>query len=488
MSHKLLSTESLVESPFIIVKIGTYTFGNYTGSMSRVRYPNYMKSIQVKKINGAVNTYTINMVYPITENDDPNFFEAVFSSVSNNREIVISYGDWSCPTNIYKSERALITNVKSGVDFAGSKITYTITAVSNSVSLTAATYDFPGRVAKPSDVIKEFLSSQRYNITDIFTGMKNMNSFALADLIDSNDKTVELSPQTSTTLLGYLKYLTSCMSNANDDPNSVLKGSIYLMAIFDDVDNEFGGPYFRIKEVSTANDIQSSTAADTFEVDVGYPGDNFVTSFSVNTDEQWSILYDIGATASQSFYTYKINNNGEMETEWSPSIARNKSSKTIQEQNKTWWTKVTQFPITATLRIKGLVRPAMLMSYVKINAYFYGRKHISSGYYIITGQTDTIDANGYKTELTLVRLREDSASISDIVKNSSGASSIRTSASGASHYHKMGVNAISDKSSVHMSSSDVSHGGHSGIITGADKSSVHIASSGNSFGGHGGNL
>ena len=49
------------------------------------------------------------------------------------------------------------------------------------------------------------------------------------------------------------------------------------------------------------------------------------------------------------------------------------------------------------------------MSYVKINTYFFGRKHISSGLYIITKQEDQIDGNGYKTTLSITRISGDEA-------------------------------------------------------------------------------
>ena len=70
---KLLSYGSLVESPMIVVRIGEYTFGQYskkgslgTNSSIKVTYPNYMQSVNVTKIAGAVNNYTISMVYAIT--------------------------------------------------------------------------------------------------------------------------------------------------------------------------------------------------------------------------------------------------------------------------------------------------------------------------------------------------------------------------------------------------------------------------------------
>ena len=68
---------------------------------------------------------------------------------------------------------------------------------------------------------------------------------------------------------------------------------------------------------------------------------------------------------------------------------------------------MTQFPITATMTIKGLVRPAMLMTYIRVNAFFYGQRHISSGLYIVTKQEDRADQAGYRTTLTLQRIAGD---------------------------------------------------------------------------------
>lgn len=52
---------------------------------------------------------------------------------------------------------------------------------------------------------------------------------------------------------------------------------------------------------------------------------------------------------------------------------------------------MTQFPIKATMTIKGLLRASILMSYIRVNVYFFGRKHTSSGIYAITKQEDKID-------------------------------------------------------------------------------------------------
>lgn len=70
--------------------------------------------------------------------------------------------------------------------------------------------------------------------------------------------------------------------------------------------------------------------------------------------------------------------------------------------------KVTEFPITAQITIKGLLKPSLLMSEIKLNVMFYGSRHISSGYYVITNQEDTVNQQGYSTTLSLLRVRGES--------------------------------------------------------------------------------
>jgi len=97
----LLSSSTLVESPFIIAQIGEYTFGSYTrdgnynqtDSPIHVQYPNYMNSIEIVKTNGTLNTYVLSMIYQISEANDPNLIDRILSTVSDTREITLSYGD-----------------------------------------------------------------------------------------------------------------------------------------------------------------------------------------------------------------------------------------------------------------------------------------------------------------------------------------------------------------------------------------------------------
>lgn len=409
----LLSYPSLVEAPFISVRIGDYTFGAYTSTSKkpnyispvRVTYPNFMKSLSVVKTNGIVNVYTINMVYQIRQGDDPNLLEKVFGSASRTRDIYITYGDCASPSFVYKEEKALITKVSSSVNFNGSNISYTINCTSTAMGAQAGTHSFPAYTGKPSDVIKRLLSSEQYGLLDIFYGMRDNALVQRYGLLLANDKSVKIEQKNNINILDYLNYLVGCMSDVNDPQDSALKKSRYYLNIVDDIRNAFRGPYFKITEVKS--DANYSSVPNLFEVDVNVPEKNFVTEFRITSDDSWSILYDYSQKLQQPSYVYRLNGDGKMTTEYSPTITKSGEFLRTTEAEKTWWTNMTQFPISATLTIKGLLRPAILMSYVKVNSYFYGQRHISSGLYIITKQVDSVGANGYKTTLSLTRIGGD---------------------------------------------------------------------------------
>ena len=410
---KLNSVPTLVESPFIIVTIGKYTLGSYTGNktttslgmLAQVNFPNFVNSLNITKVNGTVNTYTIGIVYQIAPGDDPNLIDKIFSSVSATRNLSLSYGDWRNPASIYKEETALITNVTSSLDMSASKITYTVQCVSDALSLASAVYDFPAREAKPSDIIKEMLKDVSYGLLSVFKGMVDFQRVLTNGLIASNDKKVKIEARQNMNIIEYLNFLVDAMTPVDSKgEDTIIQAGNYFLAIHDDITNAVGGTYFEVKEVKADTKVSNY---DVYEVDVGYPGDNFVTQFSLTNNQQYTILYDYAGKIEQTKYIYSIDNNGQLSTQYAPSIARSKSLYKVTEQNKGWWSKVTQFPIEATLTIKGLTRPSILMSQVRINTVMYGQKHISSGLYIITKHQDKLDSNGYTTTLTLLRIGGD---------------------------------------------------------------------------------
>lgn len=413
--QSLISTTSRVEVPYISVQIGEYSFGLYNRRKEnillngkyyqaiKVQYPNYLKSLSVQKVNGKLNTYTLKMDYPITENDDPDLINKILSSVSKSRKIVFTYGDCATPSFMYREEEALITKVTSSMDVVNSKISYQITAVSSAMGLQAGIRNFPyKRSAKPSDIIKELLKDKTSGLQEIFYGMHDFNQVMQLGLIPGDDKPTEILAKTDISVLDYMKYLVECMSSMNDSASSVQKTVRYVLTMHDDTSNVLDGPYFKITKVY--NQVQTNTSIDYYTIDIGYPNKDIVLDFSVDDDEAYSILYDYSQKLSFSDYVYRIGDDGNIDKAFSPPLTNSPSYLLMTNQEKTWWSQMTQYPITATLKLKGLLRAAVLMSYIKVNVYFFGKKHSSSGVYIITKQVDDISESGYSTVLSLVRI------------------------------------------------------------------------------------
>lgn len=409
----LLNSPSRVEIPYIKVQIGTYVFGVYSKTSAKeidekgfykaakLVYPNYVKSLQIVKINGKVNQYTLVLVYPITANDDPNFFEKIFSSVSKSRKIIFSYGDMSMPTYIYKNEEAIITDVRTQFNIASSTITYTVSAVSSAALLSSGVYTFMASPfpVKPSDKIKELLTNSYYGLSEVFYGMKDKAAVERMNLIPGDDKAVKLETKTNISALDYLSYLVSCMIPASAPLYEVKQRDIYILTILDDTSGELGGPYFKISKA-----ISKITRPDAYYIDIGYPTANIVLDFQLQNQENFSIFYDWQKKLNTEEYTYRIDDEGNLELEYAPIISSKNDYYRTRIEDQTWWTKITEYPVSATITLKGLLRPAILMTYVNLNVYFFGWKHISSGTYIVTKQVDRIDESGSVTTLSLTRV------------------------------------------------------------------------------------
>lgn len=416
----LLESPNRVVTPFIKVKIGAYDFGIFSesskvekigGAIYKIynfQYPNYIQELQVKKINGQVNEYTLQIKYPITESSDPNFFEKVFSSVSEDRSIIFSYGDMSAPNFLYKDESAIITKVQNSFDLNSACITYTVSATSKVALTTASAYNFTSKewtgYKKPSDLIKKILKQNtKFGLLDVFTGMRNTSLVESYGLIASDDIIVNLEAQTNMTALDYIKYLVSSMRRNSDN-------NLYTITVIDDTSDIFGGPYFKV-----VNAMNSSNSLDTYELDIGYPSSNIVTSFTIDNNESYSILYNFDKKLNTNEYITRIADDGTTKTIYSPNISSKNDEQITHTNDYNWWVNVTEYPISAVIQIKGILRPAILMSKLKLNVLFYGRAHISSGTYIITKQVDTIKSDGCWTTLNLVRVAGDTENYKEIL-------------------------------------------------------------------------
>jgi hypothetical protein len=416
----LLSSQARIQVPWIKVTIGDYTFGVFDEKTKAwgksqagffqsfsVQYPQFIEQLQIEKINGQVNKYTLTIKYPITQYDDPNFFEKVFSSVSRSRKIIFTYGDAETPAYIYKDEEAIITNVRQNFNLLnqGSSITYTVSAVSSAALCTdgSLTLLAPGNKVKPSDEIKKLFRSNK-SLQNTFTGMKMSD---LDILIAGDDMPVTLESKHNTSALDYINYLVGCMIPAGSQPGHIKE--IYALTIYDDSitnsDKNMSkkGPYFKVTKVSTVMD-----QSDAYEIDIGINTSTIVREFTIEEDKNYSIYYEYQNLNHPENFVRRINGDGQWEDVFAPtSMARPGGFKT-SPSDQTWWTKATQFPINAQIKIQGLLRPATLMQYVRLNVIFPGgNRHLASGLYIVTKQIDHIGPNGYATNLSLTRIKGD---------------------------------------------------------------------------------
>lgn len=419
----LLSTQSRVSVPFVKVTIGQYTFGvfNQTKKIKNasfdyysygVQYPNYIQSLEVSKINGQVNQYTLTLTYPITQDDDPNFFEKVFSSVSKTRKIVFTYGDLTAPSFIYREEEGMIMNVTQAFSMESSTITYTVSAVSVGILSKSGAYTFAGGSFKPSTRIKEILYDTTYGLTSVFTGMRDRGKVLLNKLIADDDQELSVDTKVNISPLDYILYLVTCMK-----PLPSSQSGVYTFTIYDDTTGEFQGSYFKVTKVpsvkssvkgTTISSVSTNLPGAIYDLDIGVPNNkNIVTAFSIENNQSYSIFYDYTESLTTSEYVKRIDNNGNLIDIYAPIISSGNSEFKTNASTANWWKKVTQFPIKASITVKGLLRAAILTQYVRLKVYYYGRLHISSGLYIVTSQVDKIDTSGFTTTLSLQRVDAD---------------------------------------------------------------------------------
>ena len=414
----LLSSQARVQAPWIKVTIGNFTFGVFdkkTRARSKddkgfytsynVQYPSYVQKLNIIKINGQVNQYTLSIVYPVRPGDDPNFFDKVFSSVSKTRKIVFSYGDASMPSYVYKDEEAIITGITQQFDLEGSSISYTVKAISGAALGKTGSFTFinSGK-KKPSDEIKRVFRNAKYGLKSIFTGMSNKN---INSLVAGDDKAVTLDTKINISPLDYITYLVGCMIPSGSSQTDISK-DIYILTLHDDTvydklysdTTSLGGPYFKVTRTSYA-----TNQSDAYTVDIGYNTATIVRSFSIKQDENYSILYDYSNQLYPETYVQRLSNSGKWEQEFAPVATSNNTLRKTRAEDISWFTKMTKYPISATVKIQGLLRPATLMQYVRLNVVFPGGGvHTSSGLYIITQQQDDISGEGYITTLTMTRI------------------------------------------------------------------------------------
>ena len=377
-----------VEAPYFEVEIAGVKFGGYHNN----KIPNYVKSLSVTKTNGSINEYSIQLIHQISPGDNPNYIDELFSKVGYDI-ISIRYGNANTG-DIFSDNNALITDIAENFDFASCNITYTISATSIAVSTGGTKRNFPALNGKASDEIRRLLwHDKTSDLSTVFPGMKNQIEVEQAGLIPTDDSPIHLGVVRNITTVGYVAMLVAHMQNSST-MRSELSDSQYTFVIEDSA----SGSRFRIKEItSNLNKVPFM-----YEVNVGYPDDNFVLEFNVNTNFSWSVAYESSKKIKR--YDYEIDALGNLEAQNIPAYYKDDND-TVG--SRTLWTSLTRYPIDATLTVRGLLQDSLLMQYIKVNQYMYGAKRITSGVYIVTEQSDSIGSGVYSTTLKLMRISGD---------------------------------------------------------------------------------
>ena len=391
---------TIVEAPFVELTVGGVTFGTFKHSKNLNSYPNYIQSLEVSKTNGTINQYKINLIHQISPGDNPNYISELLSK-NGFEKIHISYGD-SAAGCYFRDIEALLTNVNTSFNFTNNVIQYSLEATSLSYLTATTKLNFSAQTAKPSSVIMGLLKDKNSLLTDYFSGMSDLQKINQLGLIPTNDREVQINAVKNKNIVEYITYLVSLMKNENDE---IANKSSYYLVVNDEVYEGLGNT-FKIKEiVSDSKKINELV----YEVDLGYPDDNMVFDFSVNTNYGWSAAIETSSKISN--YIYDINSFGDINKIKANSLLKSGLTMSELQTDENTWKQLTRFPVSATLTIKGLMAPIMLLTYVKVNNYYFGNKRITSGMYIVTEQKDYISGNGCRTTLGLTRVASDVESI-----------------------------------------------------------------------------
>lgn len=389
----LSSYPNLVEAPFIEVNMNGITIGGYNHQEDK--YPNNLVSLDVEKINGRINNYTINLVHQVRAGEDPNFIDSLLSRTGVRNKVKIKYGD-SAYGAFFKEEEAYIIDVTYSEDVTSSRINYTIKAVSSVGSIQQAYFNFPGLQSKPSTEIINMLYKDKNTSSQLLSvlgGMQNKAYILGSGYIPTDDASIWIPGGDNMSLVERLQQLVTYMYDPIDPSAS------YFLSFEDNGQNN---AIFKINKVQKST-LAADRIKNCYYLDVGYPGESFVTAFNLNNEIYWPMYFKYAGKFSE--YKYSIDYTGQLISKKVNPLTISDRYGTIDVERMNWWNFVTSYPISATVTIKGLMKPTMLIENVYVYAQFYGQEDMATGLYSIVGQQDNISGSGCTTTLQLLRIQ-----------------------------------------------------------------------------------
>lgn len=407
---ELLSSNNRIESPFLVVDIGGVKLGAFSTAQRKLLatphgdmfektiYPNFVQGVTINKnANGMVNMYTINLSYQVSQDDDPNFIEKLFSTVSKGRIITVSYGDYMNPAYAFREEECLINDIQRQINPRENRIDYVVSAVSATALVAGRTWNFAAKKDKPSNVLRELIYNKQYGLLDVLPGMRDKDKVNQKGFLTANDIEVEIHSRQNISIIDYLKYLVGCMKDNKD----FVQPTVYVLCFDGDVKGEMGGAFLKLVR------MDEQTNPDEWTVDVGYPGITDVFDFRLTENSMYSILYNYNEQLSQggaNTTIRELDENGNLVNKFRQPLAVDPFLQSTTAVAANWWSSMVNYPIRGVLTTRGLIRPSILTSAVNIKHWFFGKLYNTSGRYRIMSDTVRLSANGYFEDLGVIRI------------------------------------------------------------------------------------
>lgn len=390
---ELSSTPFLVQAPYVELTMNGVKIGGYNAADDK--YPNHIVGLTVEKINNKINTYTIQLIHQVRTGEDPNIIDALLSRTGYRNKIKIKYGD-SATGIFFKEEEAYIMDVSYNENVQSANIAYTIKAVSSVAFVRYSYYSYPPVTGKPSTEINNLMyhsGQSSIELQNSFSGMRTAQAAMRRNAIPTNDAVVNIPGLANASPYDRLNQLVANMRDPNDATGT------YMLS-YNDATNDAS---FRIVEVTRQDTAdRDALIKNCYTLDVGFPGNTMITSFALGNDVYWPLYYKYAGKIAS--YKYDIDYNGKItKSKVNPLDVDDKfQSKNVESMN--WWEYVRSYPVSATVTIKGLMKPVILMENVYIFSQIYGQEDLASGLYSIVGQTDTINGGGCSTTLQLLKI------------------------------------------------------------------------------------
>lgn len=352
---------------------------------------------------GEGNKFSIQLAYMPTPSQDPNFIDELLAGVTaDNKLCTLTFGYTGIPQYNMRSSTydCLITGYSLTIQ--NNYMYYTIECVSQGLIFREQRFTFLQQrgVDDAINFIYQCWSAcgvnEYYNLHIDKDAYGHVAEMDIGYNYDDND---ELIDNTNTLAdITVFQFLSTILQNIKD------------------VDDDHAVYWYELSDVSGKKTILIHRTLVTSEEDVtgmasftfdwgGNHQDDSTNNLILGFEADYKGEVNIAVSDKLIEDKYVIKNSG-IEAKFPgyydylvPDAAKQDYSATAR-----FWDRATTWSYTAQIELQGIPADIPVGAYIEINPLIYGRKHHTSGLYCITGARCDISANGFRTNLSLVKI------------------------------------------------------------------------------------